>query len=502
MDLLLDGFYTFLSIKYILACFIGTLAGTIVGVLPGVGITATMALMLPFTLPYGPTFGLIMLTGVLCGAMYGGSTTSILVNIPGEPSSVITCIEGYQMAKKGRGGAALALVAIGSFIAGTFGIMGLQVFSPILAEAALAFGAPEYFSLMLLCFVILSNISSGSSLKASIMFALGFWLSTIGLCLIDGVPRFSFGSSTLMMGIEFTPIAVGIFGIAEIFDIALKTYIQPIAKKVRLKELYPNIEEIKRSILPTFRGTLIGFFVGLLPGPAGPISTFISYSVEKRVSKTPEKFGTGIIEGVVGPESANNSAAVTGMVPLLTLGIPFSAPMAVLLEGLMMNNIEPGPLLFANSPELFWTFIAALYISNIVLLILNLPLVGFFARIATIRPQLLLPFVSTICLFGIYALRNSFFDVWIMILSGIGGIFFRKFNYPIAPLIIGLVLGPITESSLRKTLMIFRGDLYGFVDKPIALVFLSMAGAIVAFKMLYYFLHRHSSISKILDEGD
>ena len=259
IDFLLNGFYTFFSIKHILACFIGVFTGTIVGVLPGVGITATMTLMLPFTLAFDPTFGLIMLTGVLCGAMYGGSTTSILVNIPGEPSSVITCIDGYQMAQKGRGGAALALVAIGSFIAGTFGIICLQVFAPILAEAALAFGSPEYFSLMLLCFIILSNISRGSPLKASIMFALGFWLSSIGLCPIDGVPRFSFGSTTLMIGIEFMPIAVGIFGITEVFDIALKTYIPPIAQKVRLKELYPNREEIKRSIFPLCRGTILGY---------------------------------------------------------------------------------------------------------------------------------------------------------------------------------------------------------------------------------------------------
>lgn len=502
LDLLFNGFSTFFSIEYISACFIGAFVGTVVGVLPGVGPTATMTLMLPFTLAHGPTFGLIMLAGVLCGAMYGGSTTSILVNIPGEAASVITCIDGYQMAKKGRAGAALTLVAIGSFIAGTFGIIGLQVFAPILANAALAFGPPEYFSLMVLTFIVLSNVSSGSPLKASIMFALGFWLSSIGLCPLDGIPRFTLNSNTLMLGIEFLPVAVGIFGITEVFDIALKTYVPPIAKKVRLKELYPNKEEIKRSISPICRGTIVGFFIGLLPGPAGPISTFISYALEKRVSKTPEKFGTGMLEGVVAPESANNSAAVGAMIPLLTLGVPFSAPMAVLLAGLMMHNVQPGPLLFTKAPEVFWTFIAALYIGNIVLLILNLPLVGFFARIATIRPQMLMPFISVICLFGVYSVRNNFFDIWIMIITGIAGIFFRKLNYPIPPLVIGLVLGPITENSLRKTLMMFKGNLYYFFDKPIALVFLSLVAAILVFKILNYFLHWHLPTKKMLDVKD
>jgi putative tricarboxylic transport membrane protein len=501
LDLLLYGFTTFFTFEYISACFIGAFIGTIVGILPGVGPVATMTLMLPFTLAHGPTFGLIMLSGVLCGAMYGGSTTSILVNIPGETASVITCIDGYQMAKKGRGGAALTLVAIGSFVAGTVGIIGLQFFAPLLANAALAFGPPEYFSLMFFSFVLLSGLSTGSPIKTSIMFALGFWLSSVGLCPLDSVARFTFGSNSLMLGFEFLPIAVGIFGITEVFDIALKTYVPPAAGKVRLRDLYPNKGEVKRSVYPIGRGTLIGFLIGLLPGPSGPISTFISYAVEKRISKNPEKFGTGMVEGVVGPESANNGAAVSALIPMLTLGVPFSAPMAVLLGGLMMHNVQPGPLLFTNAPEVFWTFIAALYIGNIVLLILNLPLVGFFARIATIRPQILMPFISLLCLFGVYSARNNFFDVWIMILAGIAGVFFRKWNYPVAPLVIGLVLGPITENSLRKTLMTFRGDLFHFFDKPIALIFFSLAFAAILYKIFGYFFHWHSPTEKILDGG-
>ena len=499
LELLLNGFATFFSIKYISACFIGALVGTTVGILPGVGPTATMTLMLPFTLAYGPTFGLIMLSGVLCGAMYGGSTTSILVNIPGETASVVTCIDGYQMAKKGRAGAALTLVAIGSFVAGTVGVIGLQVFAPLVANAALAFGPPEYFSLMLFCFIILSGISTGSPRKASIMFALGFWLSSIGICPLDGVSRFTFGFHSLMLGIEFLPIAVGIFGIAEVLDIALKRYVPPTMEKLRLKDLYPNREEVRRSLFPMGRGTIIGFLIGLLPGPSGPISTFISYAVEKRISKTPERFGTGMVEGVVAPESANNGAAVSAMIPLLTLGVPFSAPMAVLLAGLLMHNIQPGPLLFTKTPEMFWTFIAALYIGNIVLLVLNLPLVGLLARIVTIRPMILMPFISLICLFGVYSVRNSFFDVWIMILAGISGVFFRKFNYPIPPLAIGLVLGPITENSLRKTLMTFKGNLLYIFDKPIALVFFSLALALIIYKVVGYLLHWQSPAKKIME---
>jgi putative tricarboxylic transport membrane protein len=331
------------------------------------------------------------------------------------------------------------------------------------------------------------------------MFSLGFWLSSVGICDLDGVPRFTFGSNSLMLGFEFLPIAVGIFGITEVFDISLKNYVPPPTKKVRFKDLYPSREEVKRSISPMGRGTVIGFLIGLLPGPAGPISTFISYAIEKRISKTPEKFGTGMIEGVVAPESANNGAAVSALIPLLTLGVPFSAPMAVLLAGLMMHNVQPGPLLFAQAPEMFWTFIAALYIGNIVLLTLNLPLVGILARISTIRPQMLMPFISIICLYGVYSVRNNFFDVWIMILSGIAGVFFRKFKYPVAPLVIGLVLGPITENSLRKALMTFKGNVLYFLDKPIALAFLSLGIAMIVFKIVGYFLHWGSPTHKILD---
>ena len=492
--LLYNGFVNSLTMVNLFACFIGALVGTIVGVLPGLGPTATMALMLPFTLSYGPTTGLIMMTGVWYGAMYGGSTTSILVNIPGEAASVVTCLDGYQMCKKGRAGAALALVAAGSFVAGTLGILGLQFFAPFLGNAALSFGPPEFLSFMILAFVLLSNLSGDAPLKGALMIAFGLFLSSIGINPMDSYPRFTFGSDTLMQGIDFLPIAMGLFGISEILTIALETYVKPEVNKIRLKDLYPDREEARRSIAPTLRGSILGFFVGLLPGPCTVISTFVSYSLEKRISKTPERFGQGAVEGVVAPESANNSAVMGSMIPLLTLGIPFAAPSAIMLAGLRMHNVEPGPMLFTNNPDVFWTFIAAMYLGNIMLLILNLPLVGLFGKVAVIRPQVLMPVISLICLVGVYSVRNSFFDVWVMIVAGIVGFFLRKWKYPIAPFIIGVVLGPTTENSLRQTLMTFKGDLSLIVNRRLSVTLLAIAVAFLAYKFLSPYLGKRFAL--------
>jgi putative tricarboxylic transport membrane protein len=497
---LLNGFVTFFSVKYLLACFTGCFMGTIVGVLPGVGPTATMTLMLPFTFAFGPAVGLITLTGVLCGAMYGGSTTSILVNMPGEAASVVTCIDGFQMAKKGRGGAALALVAVGSFVAGTLGIIGLQIFAPLLGRVALSFGSPEYFTFMILAFVLISNLTGGDPVKSFIMLALGLWLSSIGVCPLDNVSRFTFGSSELMLGIEFVPLAVGLFGLTEIFAVGIEKYVRPAVRGIKLRELYPTRGEVRRSVGPIFRGSILGFFIGLLPGPSAVISSFVSYTVEKRISKTPLEFGHGAVEGVVGPESANNSAAIASLIPLLTLGVPFSPSSAVLLAGLLMHNVEPGPMLFQNAPEIFWTLIAALYMGNIMLLVLNLPFVGFLAKIAAVRPSLLMPFISMICLWGVYSVRNNFFDVWVMILSGVAGLIFRRLKYPVAPLIIGLILGPMSENSLRKTLMLFRGDLLNFLDRPIALGFLAVILAIAVIKLALMKKVKDGQISTLISE--
>jgi len=481
--LLYNGFINSLTLVNLVACFIGALVGTIVGVLPGLGPTATMALMLPFTMKYGATTGLIMMTGVWYGAMYGGSTTSILVNIPGEAASVVTCLDGYQMCKKGRAGAALAVVAVGSFVAGTLGIMGLQFFAPFLGNAALSFGPPEYLAFMLLAFVLLSNLSSDAPLKGALMIVFGLFLSTVGINPMDSYPRFTFGYDNLMLGIDFLPIAMGFFGISEILSVALEKYVKPEVNKIRLKDLYPNRKEVKRSVYPTLRGSILGFFVGLLPGPCTVISTFVSYALEKRLSKTPEQFGQGAIEGVVAPEAANNSAVMGSMIPLLTLGIPFAGPSAVMLAGLRMHNVEPGPMLFTTNPDVFWTFVAAMYLGNIMLLILNLPLVGAFGRIAVIRPQVLMPVISLICLVGIYSVRNSLFDVWVMIIAGVVGYFLRKWKFPIAPFIIGVVLGPTTENSVRQSLMMFKGDMSLILDRPVAIILLALAAAFLAYKL-------------------
>jgi putative tricarboxylic transport membrane protein len=482
--LLLNGFISSLTPVNLVACFVGAMVGTLVGVLPGLGPTVTMALMLPFTLKYGPTTGLIMMTGVWYGAMYGGSTTSILVNIPGEAASVVTCIDGYQMAKKGRAGAALALVAVGSFIAGTLGIMGLQFFAPLLGNAALSFGPPEYLAFMILAFVLLSNLSGEFPLKGALMISLGLFISAIGINPMDSYPRFTFGWDELMMGVDFLPIAMGLFGVSEILNIALEKYTVPEVKKVRLRDLYPTKEETRRSVLPIFRGSILGFLVGLLPGPCTVISTFVSYSLEKKISKTPQDFGKGMVEGVVAPEAANNSAVMGAMVPLLTLGIPFAAPSAIMLAGLRMHNIEPGPLLFTTRPDIFWTFIAAMYVGNLMLLVLNLPLVGLFGKIAVIRPPIIIPVISLICLFGIYSVRNSMFDTWIMIAAGVVGYFLRKWKFPIAPLIIGIVLGPTTENSVRQTLMLFKGNPTLIISRPIAMTLLVIAVVFILYKFV------------------
>ena len=489
-DLFYQGFINSISWVNLLACFLGALIGTIIGVLPGLGATATLTLLLPFTLRFPPETGLIMMAGVWFGSMYGGSITSIMVNIPGEAASVVTCIDGYQMAKKGRGGAALFISAVGSWIAGTLGIIGLQIFGPAMGNAALSFGPPEYLAFMIFAFVMLSNLASESPVKGMLMIGLGLFISAIGLNPIDSFSRFTFGSEQLMQGIDFLPIAMGFFGIAEIFNIALESYEKPEIMKIRFRDLYPNKEEMKRSTGPIFRGSILGFFIGLLPGPCTIISTFITYSLEKRVSKRPQEFGHGAIEGVAGPESANNSAVLGSMIPLLTLGIPFAAPSAIMLAGLRMHDIDPGPLLFSQKPELFWTFIAAMYIGNVMLLVLNLPLVGVFGRISQIPPKWLMPFIGIICLVGVYSVRNSIFDVWVMVISGIIGYFMRtKWKFPIAAFIIGIVLGPTTENNFRQTLMMFRGNFFLIFDQPIAMTFLILTAAFILFKISYLLLH-------------
>jgi putative tricarboxylic transport membrane protein len=452
------------------ACFIGAVLGTLVGVLPGLGPAAAMAMVIPLTMKLGPTPGLIMLAGIYYGSMYGGSTTSILVNVPGEPASVITTLDGYAMAKKGRAGAALAIAAIGSFVAGTFSVIALQFFAPLLARSALAFGPAEYFALTVLGIVVLSNLSGQNRVRSFIMMMTGLMLSTVGMDPLGAVDRFSFGFEAAQGGISFIAITTGLFGVAEVL-VVMAAREKPVEiLPVKFRELYPNREEMKRSLAPMARGSVLGFFIGLLPGPAATIASFASYSLERKFSKHKAEFGKGAIEGVAGPEAANNSAAGGAMIPLLSLGLPFTPATAVLLGGMLLHGITPGPLLLRDRPDVFWGVVGSFYLGNFMLLILNLPLVGIFAKIVRVSPKYLMPIILVLCVIGAYGDNNNMFDVWVMLGAGIVGYLMRKYKYEPAPLIVGLVLGPVMERSLRQALIISRGSIRGLWESEIGII--------------------------------
>jgi putative tricarboxylic transport membrane protein len=449
-----------------LACFIGAVFGTLVGVLPGLGPAAAMALVIPMTLKLGPTAGLIMLAGIYYGSMYGGSTTSILVNVPGEPASVVTTLDGYVMARKGRAGAALAIAAIGSFVAGTFSVVALQFFAPVLARSALAFGPAEYFVLTILGVILLSNLTGKSRAKSLIMIMVGLMLSTVGFDPLGGVERFSFGLESAQGGISFIALTTGLFGVAEVFSIIAAKEEPLDLLPVKFRELYPNRKEIKRS---------------------AAMAAFASYGIERRLSKHRDEFGKGAIEGVAGPESANNAAAGGAMIPLLSLGLPFTPTTAVLLGGMLLHGITPGPFLLRDRPDVFWGVIGSFYLGNMMLLILNLPLVGFFAKIVRIAPKYLMPVVLVLCVIGAYGDNGNLFDVWVMLGAGIVGYAMRKYSYEPAPLVVGLVLGPVMERSLRQTLIISRGNVNGLWESPIclALWIIILLAVLLPFVMRY-----------------
>lgn len=471
---LATGFTIAGTVHNLFYCLAGAIVGTLIGVLPGIGPIAGIALLIPATFGLNPTSAIIMLAGIYYGAMYGGSTTSILLNVPGETASVITCIDGHKMAQKGRAGPALAICAIGSFIAGTIGLFGLVFLAPPLAQAALAFGPPEYFSLMIFGFIVLSNVTGTSLLKALMMATVGLIIGTIGLDPVTGDARFTFGSIYLLGGIEFVAVAIGLFGIGEV----LTNVHQPqelLNQKVtvpRFRDLYPSLQDLKKSIASILRGAGIGFGVGLVPGPAPVIATYSSYMIERKISKHPEEFGQGAIEGVAGPESANNSASQSAFIPLFVLGIPFAPPTAILLGALLIHGVSPGPLLISQHPGLFWGVIASMYIGNFILLILNLPFVPLFANILRIPKKILLPLVILFCITGMYTVNNSIPDIWVMLLFGALGFLMRKWAYEGAPLLLALVLGPRLEVAFRQSLMISHGDFGIFINRPISMVFL------------------------------
>ena len=479
------GFGVALAPANLLACLFGVVIGTIVGVLPGLGPMGAMALLIPATFSLGPTPALIMLSGIFYGAMYGGSTTSILLNVPGEAASVVTAIDGYKMARKGRGGAALSVSAVGSFVAGTIGVLALMFFAPPLANMALLFGPPEYFSLTLLGLVFLSQLGGGSPAKSYLMVAFGLLLGTVGMDGISGLPRFTFGSVELGQGVELVPVAMGLYGVGEVLLIAERISGTPSLIRVRFRELFPSLAEWRRAFPPMFRGGAMGFILGLIPGPAAILSTFASYGLERRLSKTPEEFGHGAIEGVAGPEAANNAATAGSMVPLLALGIPFAPPTAMLLGALTIHGVQPGPLLMAQQPEIFWGVVASMYIGNAVLLMLNLPLVGIFAKILQIPQHLLMGLILLLCFVGTFSVNNSILDIFILIGMGGVGYILRKLDFDMAPLVLALVLGPTLEKTFRQSLFMARGDMWVLIGRPATATMLAVGAAFIVLPLVY-----------------
>ncbi|MBI5968191.1 MAG: tripartite tricarboxylate transporter permease [Deltaproteobacteria bacterium] len=491
------GFQVALHPTNILFCFLGVLIGTLVGVLPGLGPVAAISLLLPTTFHVTPVSAIIMLAGIYYGAMYGGSTTSILVNIPGEAASVVTCLDGYQMARQGRAGPALGIAAFGSFIAGTIGIIGLMLIAPPLAKMALKFGPPEYFSLMIMGLTILTFLASGPMWKALLMAAFGLFLGCIGMDTLMGATRFTFDIVELSDGIGLVPVVMGLFGISEVL-LNVEQSMERSIFETKIKNLLPTLKDWADSLGAIFRGTVIGFFLGVLPGGGAVISSFVSYAVEKKVSKYPEKFGTGAIQGVAGPESANNAATGGAFIPLLTLGIPANAVMAILLGALMIHGMQPGPMLVKEHPGLFWGAVSSMYLGNAMLLVLNLPLIGLWVKILKVPYPILFPLILLFCLVGSYSLNNSITEALIMVIFGLIGYLFKKFEYEAAPLVLALVLGPMMETALRRSLLLSAGDPMIFLTRPISAALMLISFFLLAFPFMPWLKRKRA----VLPQGE
>jgi len=497
LNLIYYGFSVVLQPENIFFCFCGVFVGTLVGVLPGLGPTAAMSLLLPLTFYIGPVSSIIMLSGIYYGAQYGGSITSILLNIPGEASTVITCLDGHQMAKQGRAGPALGISMLGSFIAGTMATMGLMLVAPPLAKFALKFGPPEYFSLICLGMTVLIYLASKSIIKAFIMIMFGIILGQIGLDTLSGIPRLTFGINKLMDGLGIVPMAMGLFGISEIL-INVEEGLRGVVKERdgKIKGLLPNREDWKRSIKPILRGAFLGFFLGILPGGGSVLASFFSYGVEKRLSKNAEKFGTGMIEGVAGPEAANNSGSQASFIPMLTLGIPSNVIMAILIGALMINGVTPGPLLMEQHPEIFWGLITSMYLGNAMLLVLNIPLIGLWVKVLRVPYGILFPMILLFCLLGSYSLNFSTADIFITILFGITGYFMRKFEYEPAPLMLAFILGPMWDTSLRQSLLMSNGSFSIFFTRPISAISLGIMGFILMTALFLQVSRRRKEVAE------
>jgi len=481
---LLQGFATALTPGNLLYVFLGVIIGTVIGVLPGLGPTASIALLLPATIGMNMVSALIFLAGIYYGAMYGGSTTSILVNIPGEAASVVTCLDGYQMARQGRAGPALGISAFGSFIGGTVGVLAVMLISPFLAEAALKFGPPEIFALLFFAFTCIGSLAGKSLKRGLLMAVVGLLLGVIGTDDIHGVDRFTFGTLYLRDGIGLVPLAMGLFGLGEIlYNIEQRGESGSILETP--KNLLPSRQDWADSVKPILRGSFLGFGIGILPGGMPVVASLMSYAVEKRVSRHPERFGQGMIEGVAGPETANNAATAGGFVPLLTLGIPTNSVLALMLAALMLHGVTPGPLLLFKWPDVFWGVVASMYIGNIMLLILNLPLIGIFVQILRVPYAILSPLIIMFVLLGAYSLNNSVTDVLVTILFGLMGYLMKRYAFEPAPLVLAFVLGPMMEGSLSKTLIMSRtGNPAYLFSRPIAATMIALAIGVLLFPLV------------------
>jgi putative tricarboxylic transport membrane protein len=478
-DSLLLGFSVALRPEVLWYAFLGCLVGTLVGMLPGVGPLAGISILLPLTFGLDATKAIVMLAGIYYGSQYGGSTTSILLRIPGESASVMTCIDGNAMAKNGRAGAALCIAAVGSFVAGTFGVIVLTLIAPPLAVFALRFGPPEYTALLVLGLIFLAYMSTTSLIRTLLMASFGLLLGAIGIDVMTGHFRFSFDIPELGDGIGIVPVAVGLFGIGEILATPSRQVAGDVARP-RLRELWPSRQEWRAAAMPIARGSALGFLVGIIPGSAHIISSFISYALERRISKHPEQFGKGAVAGVAGPESANNAASTGAFVPMLALGLPTGPVTAVLMAALLIHGVPPGPTLVSDHPQVFWGFIASMYVGNLMLLALNLPLVGLFVNLLRIPYAYLYPLIIMFCVIGVYEVNNSIVDVWIVLIMGVVGYLLRKFEFDPAPLVLGLVIAPLFEMSLRQSLIMSNGNWAIFAQRPIALALLAVSVGLLA----------------------
>jgi putative tricarboxylic transport membrane protein len=492
---LAQGFAIALTPANLLYCFLGVLWGTIVGVLPGLGPLAGLTLLLPLTYGLDPHGAIIMLAGIFYGAMYGGSTTSILMRIPGEAASIITCIDGYEMARKGRAGPALTIAAIGSFIGSTVSIVGLMLFAPPLAELMVNIRPAEELGLMVLALTIVTFVSHGPMARTVAMILLGLLIATVGLDPVSAHPRYTFGVMELTDGISFIAIAIGLFGISEILltveQVALHKPIRP-----TLASLLPRWSDFREALPSIVRGTGIGFLFGLIPGPSGVISTFVSYALEKRVSREPEAFGTGKIQGVAGPETANNATTGSAMIPLLVLGIPSIPATAILLSALLIHGVTPGTLMISRHPDVFWGLVASMYIGNVMLLVLNLPLVGIFVNLLRIPYAYLASLILVVCVIGVFTLKASSFDLWVMTAFGLIGYVLRKFDFDVAPLLLAVVLGDKIESAFRQALIVSNGRYLDLFQSNLSKGLAAMLVALIAFQVLSRRLNLRAKLPK------